>query len=442
MDLNRRDVLRLLGVAGAGAVGGAILSGCSATTSVAPVRSGAASLELWTHDPGYASYFTQAATDTAVVGGSAWTFGVDVTSIAPQDIVSRLVTQAVAQRPLPDLAGLVIDQFPRVMRAGIAENLFVDLTSLTAPLDDRLLKTQPYTVDGKVYALESDNSISVMFYRADLFDELGIPADVGTWEELLEVGAEVAADTGQAIGMVADGDNGSIVNGFTQLLLQRGGNLYDADGNLAVLSDEAVEVLELMAEGVRTGAFVALADPYGGAAAAALKGSRLVATVMPNWYEVYGLQANAPDQEGLWRARTIPRFAGGGHVASTMGGTAFAVLKDQPRTDAATDFLQRAYLSEEGQLARYFAGAYMPTLVDLYDAPEFQEITDPYLGGQRVFEVFSAAAADMPLFYQSAGASVLRDSLGGPILRAINGQVGAEEALRAGVRTYERQVQQ
>lgn len=438
-DLTRRQLLQLLGLTGA-VLGTGALAGCGPSGPAAPVTAGAVDLRLWTHDPGYATFFTEAATDQALVSGSPWQTTVDVTSIAPQDIVSRLVTQAVAQRPLPDLAGLVIDQFPRVMRAGIAENLFVDLTSRTQALGDRLLKTQPYSVDGRVYAIESDNSISVMFYRADLFDELGIPADVATWEELVEIGGEVAARTGQAVGMVSNGDNGAIVNGFVQMLLQRGGGLYDADGNLTVESDEAVEVLELMAAGVRNGAFVPLSDPYGGAVAAALKNDELVATVMPSWYEVYGLQANVPDQTGRWRARTIPAFAGGGHVASTLGGTAFAVLKDQPGTEAALDLLERTYLTPEGQRARYDAGAYMPTLTELYDAPEFQQITDPYLGDQRVFEVFSRAAADMPVYYQAAGASILRDSLGGPILRAINGQTGAAEALRTGVEAYERQV--
>ncbi|WP_197034585.1 ABC transporter substrate-binding protein [Glycomyces sp. NRRL B-16210] len=435
MNLDRRQLLRLGGAAGLGAA----LTACTSAGDGPAIASGPVDLKLWTHDPGYADYFTAAPADPALVGGSAWTYTVDVTSIAPADIVSRLVNQAVANRPLPNLAGLVIDQYPRVMRADIAQSLFVDLTDLTEPLGDRLLKTQPYTVDGKVYAIESDNSVSVMFYRADLFAELGIPEDIATWEELLEIGADVAAATGRAIGMVADGDNGSIVNGFTQMLLQRGGNLYDEDGGLAVLSDESIEVLRLMAEGVRTGALLSIADPYGGAAAAALKGSKLIATVMPNWYKVYGLEANAPDQSGLWRARTIPAFAGGGHIASTMGGTAFAVLKDQAETDAAVDFLQRTYLTSEGQLARYGAGAYLPTLVDLYDTPEFQDITDPYLGDQRIFEVYGAGAKDMPDFYQAAGASLLRDSLGGPLLRAINGRADPEEALREGLRAYERQ---
>jgi arabinosaccharide transport system substrate-binding protein len=436
MRLDRRRLLRLAGTTGLGA---GALAACTSADEGAPVASGPVTLDLWTHDPGYATYFTGAATDPAIVGDSAWEYTVEVTSISPVDVVSRTINQAVAQRPLPNLAGLVIDQFPRVMRSGIAENLFVDLTEITGRFGDSLLKTQPYTVDGRVYAIESDNSISVLWYRADRFAELGIPEDVATWEDLLAIGAEIAADTGEAIGMVSNGDNGAIVNGFTQMLLQRGGNLYDAGGELTVLSEESIQVLELMAEGVRSGALLSIADPYGSAAAAALKDSKLIATVMPNWYKVYGLEANVPDQAGLWRARTIPTFASGGHIASTMGGTAFAVLKDQAETDAALDLLERAYLTPEGQRSRYSAGGYLPTLVDLYDAPEFQEITDPFLGDQRIFEVYAAAANDMPLFYQAADASLLRDSLGGPILRAVNGEIDPEAALREGLRAYERQ---
>ncbi|THV36467.1 ABC transporter substrate-binding protein [Glycomyces buryatensis] len=436
MTIDRRQLLRLTAAAG---LGTGALASCASPTAGPPLRSGQADLTMWTHDPGYASFFTEAATDAEIVGGSAWTYSVEVASVAADALVTRMITQAVAQRPLPTLAGLELGQFPRMMRADIAENLLVDLTPLTESLGDRLLKTQPYTVDGKVYALESDNSVSVMYYRADEFERLGIPDDVETWEELLDIGAQVAADTGQSIGMVSDGDNTAIVQGFMQFLLQRGGGLFDADGELTVESEESVEVLELMAEGVRTGAFVSLTDPYGSATGAALKDGRLIATVMPNWYKVYGLEANVPDQAGLWRARNIPRFSSGGSISSTMGGTAFGVVKDQVLTDAAVDFLERSYLTPEGQLARYWAGAYLPTLADLYETPEFQDITDPYLGDQRIFETYGAAVEELPGFYQGAGLPVLRDSLGGPILRAQRGEIDAEAALEEGVRAYERQ---
>lgn len=437
-DLTRRGMLQALGAAGLGAVG---LSACRTDSEAEGVESARALLELWTHDPGYASFFTEAA-EAGLVEGSSWTYDVNVTNAAQEDIMTRLITQAVAGRPLPDMAGIDVDQFPRAMRSEIAENLFVDLTALTDEHGEGLLRTEAYSSDGRVYAIESDNCISVMWYRQDLFQERGIPEDVETWEEMLEIGAEVAADTGEAIGMVSNSGSGAIVQTFGQLLLQRGGHFYDEGGELAVVSDEAVDALELMAEGVRTGAFLSLSDPYGGATAAALNDGRLMSMVMPNWYEVYGLQANVPDQEGLWRARTIPRFSGGGHIATTAGGTAFSVVRDQELTEAAVDFLHRTYLTPEGQLARYHAGAYLPTLVDLYDTPEFQEITSDFLGGQRIFEVYAEAAEDLPPYHQSENALQMREVFAGPLLNAIHGQVAPEDALEAAADDYHRQVRE
>lgn len=436
VGMSRRQALQALGLAGLGAVGA---SGCRASAEQS-VASGAAALEMWTHDPGYASFFTEAA-EGRLVAGSSWTYDVNVTSTAADGIVTRLVTQAVARRPLPDMAGLEIDQFARTLRSGIAENLLADLTSLTEPHGSNLLRTEAYSSEGQVYALESDNCISVMWYRQDLFEEYGIPEDVETWEEMLEIGAEVAADTGDAIGMVSNSGT-SVVQSFGQMLLQRGGHFYDEDGQLAVVSEEAVEALEVMAEGISSGAFLSLGDPYGGATAAALNDDRLMAIVMPNWYEAYGLQANVPDQEGLWRARTIPRFTGGGHIASTSGGTGFGVIADQPLSEAAEEFLERTYLTPEGQLARYHAGGYLPTLLDLYTTEEFQEITSDFLGGQRIFEVYAEAAEDLPPYRQSENSPQMREVFAGPLLNAVHGQAAPEDALKAAADDYHRQVQQ
>ena len=431
----RRALLR--GALGAAAVGALGACGSRPTT---PITSGDVDLRIWTHDPGYVTTFTRAAADPAITGGSAFTFRPRTTSVAPGDIVTRVIAQAVADGNTPDLAGLVIDQFPRVMGSAIAENLFVDLTDTVAPFGDDLLKLAPYSVGGKPYGLDSDNSITVLYYRQDVFAEHGVPEDVSTWEELAEHGERLARDRRISLGMVSVGDNGAIVNGFTQVLLQRGGRVFDESGALVLDSPEAVEVLEFLARGVRSGFLLALPDPYGSACAAALKSGRLAATAMPNWYNAYGLRANVPDQKGRWRMRTLPRFAGGGHLATTLGGTAFTVVKDKPATQAALEFLRRVYLTREGQVSRYHAGGYLPTLRPLYRDPELLAVRDEYLGGQRVFDVYSAAADDLPLFHQAAGMQVLAAVLGGPVLDALRGRTSARAAIQAGIAAYRQQV--
>ncbi|CAM5281717.1 ABC transporter substrate-binding protein [Streptomyces atroolivaceus] len=438
-DLSRRRLLRAASGAGLGLLAAPALAACG-TSAAAPVRSGRAQISLWTHDPDYIKTFRSAIKDVGLMRGSRFDFGLDITSSAPADIMTRMIAQAVADGNTPDLAGLNFDQFPRVMQSSIAENLFVDLTDTVRPLGDDLLKLSPYSVDGVPYGLESGNAITVLYYRQDLFDTYNVPETLETWEEFLEHGARLSADHKVSVGMISTGDNGSIVNGFLQFLLQRGGGFFNTAGELILDSPEALEVLEFMTRGVRSGALMALPDPYGSACAAALKSGRLAATAMPNWYNAAGLQANVPEQRGRWRIRTLPRFAGGGHIASTMGGTAFAVLKDKPNSEAGLELLRRVYLSREGQVLRYRFGGYLPTLAPLYDDPELVASKDEYLGGQQAFEIYSAAAADLPLFYQAASMQILSDVLGGQILDALKGRTSPTAALNAGLKAYRQQV--
>ncbi|MFC7882572.1 ABC transporter substrate-binding protein [Streptomyces sp. NPDC057376] len=438
-DPGRRTLLRGAAGLGLGLLAAPALTAC-ATSSAAPVASGPVDIDLWTHDPGYVTTYQKAVRDRALMRGSRFDYRMHITNAAPADIVTRLMAQAIADGDTPDLAGIVIDQYPRVMGYGIAENLFVDLSETVRPLGDGLLKLAPYTVDGVPYGLDSDNSVTVLYYRQDLFEKYGIAPGTETWEELAEQGERLHADHRVSLGMVSTGDNGSVVNGFLQLLLQRGGSFFDASGELTLDSPESVEVLEFMCRGVRTGVLLALPDPYGSACAAALKSGRLAATAMPNWYNAYGLQANVPEQKGRWRMRTLPRFAGGGHLASTLGGTAFTVLRDKPHTRAALELLGRVYLTREGQLLRYRSGGFLPTLTSLYEDPELLATEDAYLGGQRVFDVYGRAAADLPLFYQAPGMQILTDVLGGPVLDALKGRSSPTAALKAGLAAYRQQV--
>ncbi|MFD7769224.1 ABC transporter substrate-binding protein [Streptomyces sp. NPDC059787] len=436
---SRRAVLRGAMGAGLGLAAAPVLAACGSGSSRA-VTDGPVQVSLWTHDPGYIKTFRSAVGDDTLMHGSRFDYRMRFTNAAGSDVVTRMMAQAVADGNTPDLAGIIIDQFPRVMGSRIAENLFVDLTETVKPFGDELLKLAPYSVDGTPYGLDSDNSISVLYYRQDIFAEHRIPEDVETWQELADLGERLHDRHRISLSMVATGDNGSIVNGFLQFLLQRGGGVFDAAGELVLDSPEAVEVLEFMQRGVRTGFLMSLPDPYGSACAAALKSGRLAATVMPNWYNVYGLQANVPEQKGKWRIRTLPRFSGGGHAGSTLGGTAFCVLKDKPHTQAALELLRRVYLTREGQLLRYRSGGFLPTLSSLYEDAELRGITDDYLGGQRVFDVYGAAAADLPIFYQAQGLQILNDVLGGPMLLALQGKTSAAEAIRAGIRAYRQQV--
>ncbi|MET9245504.1 ABC transporter substrate-binding protein [Nonomuraea sp. NPDC003709] len=438
-DVSRRVFLRRSGAVGGGLLAAGVLAACGGESGggSAPVSSGKVELNLWTHDPGYVKTFTEQAKRLTEAPGGRYDYTMKFTNADSEALVTRMISTGAAGRGTPDMIGIVISVFPRVMSGGIGKQLFAPLDDLAAPVKDDLLRTAPYSIDGTLYALESDTCLSVLYYREDEWKKNKIPADIATWEELAEVGAKLHEKTGQSLGMVSTGDNTSITNQFLQLLLQRGGGYYDEGGNLVLDSPEAVEVLEFMAKGVRSGFLIALPDPYGAPNTAALKNGKLIATVMPNWYNVYGLQANVPEQKGKWKIRNLPKFAGGGHIASAMGGTGFAVLKDKPGTAAALELLKQTYLTPEGQLLRFQMGGFLPTLKSLYEDQKLLSTEDAYLG-QRVFDVYTPAAADSPTFYQNEKLNTLIEALGGPMLETLQGKKPAAQTIKEAAAAYKK----
>jgi ABC-type glycerol-3-phosphate transport system substrate-binding protein len=392
---------------------------------------------MWTHDPGYIKTFTESAQQLSTT--SKFRYTLDVTQSAAGDVVTRFINQAIVGKGTPDLTGVEIGQFNRFMRSDIAETVFEDWTDELEKYGDDLLRRQPYSVEGRVYAVESDTCLSVYWYRQDEFEKQSLPVDIETWEDLLQIGGDLNARTGQSLGMFATGTPGDIVGTWQQWLLQRGGAVFDEAGELSLDSPEAVETLDWMAKAAANGTLLGLPDAYGAPLAAALKQGQLIGTFMPNWYNAYGLQANVPDQKGLWRMHTAPRFAGGGHIASSSGGTAFAVTTGKVNTEAARELVRQTYLTREGQLLRYKAAGYLPTFKSLYTDPELLAIEDDYLGGQRVFEVLGPAAQDLPAFYQSANYSILQTAASGPVLRALQGRISAREAVADAVESYRKQ---
>ncbi|MGO4426424.1 hypothetical protein AB4Z54_48915, partial [Streptomyces sp. MCAF7] len=135
--ISRRSVLRATAGAGLGALAMPGLAACG-SSSGKTVTSGRVDISLWTHDPGYIKTFQAAVGEKALMRGSRFDYRMNITNAAGSDVVTRMIAQAVADGKTPDLAGVIIDQFPRVMGSSIAENLFVDLSATVKPVDRQL----------------------------------------------------------------------------------------------------------------------------------------------------------------------------------------------------------------------------------------------------------------------------------------------------------------
>ncbi|MGP4114371.1 ABC transporter substrate-binding protein [Streptomyces sp. 4N509B] len=437
--LSRRRLLRLGGGLGAAAA----LAACGTSDRNAdPLTSGPTDISFWTHDPAYVDFFQTAADQQA--GTTPFSWRLDPTIVSARDVVTKMLAQAVAGRGTPDVAGLEIGAFPRLLRGELAAELLQPFDDAVAEIRDDLLavRTAPFSKDGHLYALDSDAPLVVYYYREPEFERAGLPTDAATWEELLDAAlrARERHHHDVTIGAVATGsDLGQVVQSFEMLLYQRGGLLFDEDAAIALDTPEAEETLDFLVRGVRGGAITTVSDFYGPAMGTALASGRVIGQWMATWYKVYGLVANVPEQAGQWRIRPLPRFPGGGSRTSFIGGTGFASLRGKENTLAGIDLVAAAYLTPEELVRRYTELGYLPTRRSVFDDPALVRIEDEYCGGQRMFETYRDIIDEAPVFHLSADRPVLDTVLSGYLLRAYRGDLSPREALRRATDDFEGQ---
>lgn len=439
---SRRSLLTGLTL-GAAAVATSGLVGCASSPPQA-ITSGPVTLDMWTHDEGYVSFFTKVAEEMA--NRSIFAPKLQVTKSGASDLVTKLIAQAIAGQGTPDLVGINLPHFPRLMNGNIANELLVPLDDLARPFGDDLIRARrsPFENGGQLFALDSDSPLAVYYYRADLFEAYGLqePGSYASWEEFAEAATPISVAEGVSFGALSVGnDLPQLIQGFELLLLQRGGGLFNAERSASIMTDLAVEVLEFMCTSLRTGFFTTVTDLYGGSVQTALAGDRILGVYMPSWYATYGIKPNVPQQEGRWRVTTAPRFRNGGGRTAVGGGTGFAVVKDKPGTAAAIELLREAYLTPEQQIARYKALGYLPTLRSVFDSPELDGVKDPFFGGQDLIHVFREIIDEIPVVYQNANLSTLNTVLSGNLLQAYRGEIPPAEALKAASLAFDAQIE-
>lgn len=101
------------------------------------------------------------------------------------------------------------------------------------------------TFEGQLIAIPTDRDLGrLMFYRADLLEEYGIPVPT-TFDELEAAAAQIHDATNGAIaGIVNRGRGASATSQFAHVLNEFGGRWEDADGNPTIDTPEAIAAFE------------------------------------------------------------------------------------------------------------------------------------------------------------------------------------------------------
>ena len=147
----------------------------------------------------------------------------------------------------PDV--MIVHDF--LVDAFIKAGWLADLSSVVSPDAFLVGALDNVTADGKIYGIPGQSNPTGLWYRSDIFKQLGVEAPA-SFDDYLAA-AQKLKDAGYFIDAF---DPNDAAGAFQLYLYQSGGAIYDRDGNVA-LGDKAVEALTTLKSMVDKGYFFA-----------------------------------------------------------------------------------------------------------------------------------------------------------------------------------------
>ena len=395
--LTRRDFLRAGGGAllGASALG---LAGCGGGGGQG--GSGGNTLEFWAFDEGRAN-FARAATETDAWKEAHGGMKVNFRIFPYEQMHDKLLTALVSGKGAPDIADVEISRFSNFIKGD--ELPFVDLTDrIGGDLDDvyRPAATDPWTWQDKIYGVGNELNTCVLAYRTDFMEQAGVQTPFETWDDVIAAGQEVSNEDRKMFALhdIAFGDH--------YMLSQSAGTAYfDEEGEYIGDNERSVAALQFLHDmvydtGVAGIAPVVASDNwYPPQYRAAFRAEKFVALFGPPWHLSF-LLTDVPEQKGNWTVQKLPSGLGEGLPTANFGGTGQCVTTQSGNLDAAYDLVRISNLTTEGVLADFKARTAYPAYRPAYEDPALQK-SNEYFGGQKLGQIYSDLAPNLPPFNQS-----------------------------------------
>jgi arabinosaccharide transport system substrate-binding protein len=366
---------------------------------------------------------------------------VEVQQVDFQSLESRLQSAIVANTEVPDLAEISEGTLGFFTRGPEKDFGFMDLTDLVKRdgLDHRVVEARyaPWTVRGRVYALPHDVHPVMMAYRRDLVEELGIDVSkIETWADFVAMGRKITKDI--------DGD-GTIDRfaldlpkngqwGLQILLRQHGIDYFDAEGNVAFNTPQAVETFLWYLHETRSPERMSYEAGWGPNYTKALSDGLILFTMLPDWRSG-ALEVDAPKLKGKMGLMPLPAWEKGGRRTSTWGMTGVTISKTTKHPELAWELAKYLYYSKEDLGTRFLANNIIPPLKEAWDLPAFHTKNAYYSGQQLGLEYARLAPQVPPLFaspiYKTAAAKVDEALARCAIYYDESGETGLREKVEA-----------
>ena len=272
---------------------------------------------------------------------------------------------------------------------------FADLSDIVNKDDYLPVKMGEVTLNDKIVGFPWDAGPVALFYRTDYFEQAGVnPEDIKTWDDFIEAGKKVTATcktpSGEPVKMLPIAPNGS--NFWKLLLTEKGAGYFDAEGNTAVNSPEALECMEMAKKIYDADIALNYTDwaEYEGVVV-----NQSVATIPEAVWMIGTIKDKGPDQSGKWGVMSLPVFPGDEPSGSTNGGSDIVIPAASANVDIAKEFVQFAMTDVDLQADGFVNYGLFPSYIPAYDAEVFTE-PDEFFGGQKIYETFIELGKKVP----------------------------------------------
>jgi len=393
---SRRSFLKHAGALGlaAGAAGALGSPGIGRSAHTARPADDDVSLTLWTFVDTHNRWFKQRALEYQKQVNPKFSF---TSSVRPyvahhQKLLTALQTGIGA----PDLADVEQGQF----------GAFLLGTTPFVPLEGRLksghflgdlvaAREALYSWQGHIYGIEHALTPVVLYYRADYFDQYGIkPTDLRTWDDYIAAGQKLKA---HGIYMTP-------IPNWDTLLRQRGGDFFDAKGQLTADSDLAISTLQWTVDLAFKHKIAKAPGGYDQTSApffTELGKGTYASVIGADWYAGF-LEDNVKHQSGKWRAMQLPVWADdkAHRRTSCSGGTGLCIPVTTSKQELAWDFMRFCLLTVEGEVEQYLLTGLYPPFAPAWADKRLQSPV-PYFGGQSVGTLLGEVGKEVPPQYQS-----------------------------------------
>lgn len=337
------------------------------------------------------------------------------------------LTAALAGGEVPDLVMIQNDDLPKFVEN---PGNFLDLRELGG--DDLGEDYLDWAIDaatgedGSIIGIPTDVGGLSLAYRADLFEEAGLPTEPeevaeawSTWDDFIAMGEQYTEATGEPF---VDNVETTV---FFSTVNQVDQKYYSDDGELIYdTNPEVEEAFQVAVDTYEAGISANIAAWSTGWDPGKANGSFAV-TVAPSWL-LSGIKNAAPDTAGDWRVTTVPGVGG------NWGGSVIAIPARAAEPAAAWQYID-TMMSPEGQTKHFERTGTLPAATDALTSEPVLNYTDEFFGDSPIGQVMSDSVLQFNSFHNGPDTSAIGAGLLNALADMQTGNTAPEDAWQTGL---------